>query len=416
MPRIHIHFRYCAHTALFWFATALPLSMLVRYFLGSGLDLFQVGIVMAIASISVVVSEVPTGVLADRIGRVKTYTLANLFATATLCVLLVARNFPGFAIGMAIFGFGRALSSGSLEAWYVDEMHRTEPGKDIQPRLATAGVVASIAVAAGTFGGGALASLFRTLGWPARPIAGVVALDAVIMAINGLWALGLVHRDPSAQSEGAEERTSFGSILRTATGTLRDQPVLYPLFAAGGMAFLGLNAVETFWQPTFTPFLGTDGDLAFGILLAGGFVAQALGATIAPTASRLLGRNHALTSFVSFILFGLALVAVGVAPGFVMAAVGFLLGYFALGLNSPGHMTLLNEAIPSPVRASMLSFASLVGYAGSLGGVALAWAADRFGLSVPWIAAGLAVGVSSSLYLAISPRKDGQPRAVETLE
>ena len=107
----------------------------------------------------------------------------------------------------------------------------------------------------------------------------------------------------------------------------------------------------------------------------------------------------ALTSALAGFLFGFDTIVIS-------GAAGFLLAYLALGLNEAGHQTLLNGAIPSRVRATMLSFASLTSYLGAIGGVGLAWAANRYDLSVAWIAGGLFVGVSSLLYRVARSRKD----------
>ena len=51
--------------SLFWLATALPISLLILLAQARGLDLFQVGIVMGLYSLTIVLLEVPTGGLAD---------------------------------------------------------------------------------------------------------------------------------------------------------------------------------------------------------------------------------------------------------------------------------------------------------------------------------------------------------------
>ena len=72
----HIQRVYYVILAFFWFSTALPLALLVLIHQTRGLDLFNVGILMGTYSLTIVFLEVPTGGLADAVGRKKVTQIA----------------------------------------------------------------------------------------------------------------------------------------------------------------------------------------------------------------------------------------------------------------------------------------------------------------------------------------------------
>ena len=74
--------------------------------------------------------------------------------------MLLAFSFEGFLLAMILNGIGRALSSGALDAWFVDSLQTAEPDIDIQPPLAQAGTVTLLALGLGTLIGGFLAGTF----------------------------------------------------------------------------------------------------------------------------------------------------------------------------------------------------------------------------------------------------------------
>src|SRR5690606_6589216 len=78
------------------------------------------------------------------------------------------------------FGVSRALSSGALEAWFIDALQAADPDVDLQPALAGAGAWNLAALAAGTFVGSALPGLFASL--PQHPMAVLTPPSVTLVA------------------------------------------------------------------------------------------------------------------------------------------------------------------------------------------------------------------------------------------
>ena len=77
----HIERTYRLLLSLSWFATGLPMAVGFLLAQARGLDLFELGLVLAAYSLTIVLLEVPTGGLADTVGPVS-YTHLTLPTTS----------------------------------------------------------------------------------------------------------------------------------------------------------------------------------------------------------------------------------------------------------------------------------------------------------------------------------------------
>src|SRR5512135_2265850 len=154
---------YYLITALFWLGVALPLAMTILLARARGLNLFEIGLVVGVYSLTIVLLEVPTGGLADVVGRKRVATLAyGCIALASL-TFLFAFSLPVFLLAFVLNGIGRALSSGALDAWFVDALQAAGPDVDLQPELARANTVALLALGGGALLGGLIPQVFAGL-------------------------------------------------------------------------------------------------------------------------------------------------------------------------------------------------------------------------------------------------------------
>src|SRR6185503_12791957 len=64
-----------------------------------------------------------------------------------------------FAAAVGLLAAGRALISGSLEAWFVDALRQLDPVAPLATGLSRGTAAEGIAMAAGALGGGALVAL-----------------------------------------------------------------------------------------------------------------------------------------------------------------------------------------------------------------------------------------------------------------
>jgi len=148
---------------LYWFANSLPLALLILLLQSRGLDLMQASLLFGINAITVVLLEVPTGSLADIVGRKRVTIWAALLMIVGFSLFLTAFSFPLLLLGGVTYGASRALASGALDAWFVDTVQGFEPEVDLQPLFAKLGVMTLLGLALGTLMGGVLPLIFSNL-------------------------------------------------------------------------------------------------------------------------------------------------------------------------------------------------------------------------------------------------------------
>lgn len=94
------------------------------FLLDAGLSVAQAFAANAFFTVGQVLFEVPTGVIADTVGRRASYLLgaATLTVSTLLYVLLwqIEAGFLAWALASALLGLGFTFFSGATEAWLVD--------------------------------------------------------------------------------------------------------------------------------------------------------------------------------------------------------------------------------------------------------------------------------------------------------
>ncbi|MFC7592924.1 hypothetical protein ACFQYP_61390 [Nonomuraea antimicrobica] len=112
---------------------------------------------MTVFSVVTVSLELPTGGLADVVGRRVVLAASAAFTVAGLALMSVSTTFWMFLVSGVFKGVARALSSGPATSWYVDTLHGIEgPGADLKPGLARGGAMESVALCLGVLAGGVL--------------------------------------------------------------------------------------------------------------------------------------------------------------------------------------------------------------------------------------------------------------------
>jgi DHA1 family quinolone resistance protein-like MFS transporter len=140
MTKRRLIFVFSLNQSFHWFIIGLIIPVIALLQLEKGLNLFQIGIVAAIYGGTVILLELPTGGLADAIGRKRVYLISLVMLFLAGLIILIAWNFTTMIIGFFFWGVARTLSSGSLDAWFVDEFNRIEPEGNLQEALAKVGI------------------------------------------------------------------------------------------------------------------------------------------------------------------------------------------------------------------------------------------------------------------------------------
>jgi MFS family permease len=358
-----------------------------------GIGLADIGILMAVHGAVAVVLEVPSGAVADAVGRRRTLTAGAALMAASLTAFAFARGMALFAVAEALLAAGRAAISGSLEAWFVDARRTLDPAAALRRPLSRASAVGALGLALGALLGGVVPEV--DLGLAASGDDDVLLLYSPVLLLGA--ALALVYllsvatlvTGPGAGAAGTSpERglVAMRDVAVTAAASVRASASVRLLLTAACGLGVAIATVETLWQPRLSDLLGgaAGSTTLFGVLVAASMLATAAGSALAPRLAARVG-DEART------LYALAALAGGAtAAGLALAdapwsfAVVFVAFYGAMGVVDPLHQELLHDAVPSDARATMLSASSL---GEQLGGVTSS-------LTLPRLAAGEGIPVA----------------------
>lgn len=392
--------RYLALIGLRWLPTGLLIPIMVLLALSRGLSLTEIGIVFSLQGVVVLFLELPTGGLADALGRRPTLLLASSVGLVSLGLLTIADSVALFAAVAVLQGVYRALDSGPLESWYVDATLAADPDAEIERGLSKGASILSVAIAIGALLSGALVA------W--HPVASISALTLPLVAALGLGVVNLA----AIAILMSEVRVARG--IEAVAASVRSVPAVIGDgidILRGSRILLALVAVELFWGFSIVTYeslfpirlsevVGSTDQAAalMGPAASFAWFAAAAGAAGVMVVSRRIGvaRSAALLRIVQ----GATVVAMGLVAGPIGVLVAYLACYLAHGASNPMHSTLLHREVDGPRRTTLLSINSMVAQpAGAIGGIVLAGLADATSISLAMIVGGVICAVAAPLYI-----------------
>jgi len=386
-----------------WFPVGLTIGVTTLLALERGMSLTQLGVIFATQGFVVLGLELPTGGLADAIGRRPVLIVSALVAFAAGLVFISAHTFGAFVVALVLQGVFRALDSGPLEAWYVDTAHADDPAVKVETTLARAGTVLGVSIAAGALVSGALVA------W--NPVASMTALELPYWVALGLYAANIVAIAALMREDRTHvDSTGLGRALRSArevpgvvVGGIRllsSSTVLRALVLVEVFWAVGMIAFETFMPVRLSELVGSEtrAGALMGPVSAAAWGLFAVGSTAAGLASRRIG--VAWTALLARFLNGALVVVMGLMTGPVGLITAFLLTYTLHGVGGPMHNTLLHRQAAARNRTTVLSMDSMVANASySLGLLALGPLAQHTSTALAIIVAGAFSIIGAALYL-----------------
>jgi MFS family permease len=366
---------YVGLTFLSTLAASFIWGINTLFLLDAGLSVTGAFAANAFFTAGQVLFEIPTGVVADVLGRRASYLLgsATLFVSTLLYLLLWRLHGPfwSWALASMLLGLGFTFFSGATEAWLVDGLKFTNYRGTLEAAFAKGQMATGIAMLAGTLSGGFIAQA-TNLGVPYLLRSATLGLTFAV-AFFAMRDVGFTPK--TSGSIPCEIRRILQSSLQHG---LRNAPVRWLMLAAPFTTGVGIYAFYAM-QPYLLELYGRSGSYAVAglaaALVAG---AQIVGGALVPYAGRIFGGRTTLL-LAGSVTSTAALALIGLAPNFAAALA--LMGLWALvfAATTPVRQAFINGLIPSGERATVLSSYSLLGSSGGvvvqpvLGRVADAW-------------------------------------------
>ena len=381
------------------------------FLLDAGLSNLEAFAANAFFTVGMVVFEVPTGIVADTVGRRASYLLGTVTLTVTtlLYVLLWELNAPfwQWAVVSMLLGLGFTFFSGAVEAWLVDALQATGFTGSLDSVFAKGQVVSGVAMLTGSVAGGYIAQL-TSLGVP------FLLRGAVLVVMFGL-AFAVMRDVGFTPRRGGRLTAEMGAIARASVEHGWRVPavkwIMLSSVFTGGVGFYVFYAL----QPYLLELVGKPE--AYGIAgLVAAIVAGAdiVGGLAAPWIRRLFNRRTSALLAAE----AAGTVTLGLIGAFehFWVVLGLIVAWSLLASAAlPIRRAYLNGMIPSAQRATILSFDSLLG---SSGGVAvqpaLGRAADVWGYATSYVL-GAAISAFALPFIALSRRRNEPADTAKTM-
>jgi MFS family permease len=346
--------RYDRNIPRFYLFTALTALQLwmpiwIVFFRQRGLTLDQIGTLELVGIGLLALAEIPTGIVADNLGRRTSLVIGAILQGATLLGLLAEVLSPVFLLAYAVWGVSFSFVSGAADALVYDSLRADGRSEDFTHVSSRYAMVGQAAGGIGAILGGLLAVHDPRLCF-------VITAAACFVATG----VALSLREPpfidTAETERAGFRGTLVAGLRIASGHPRVRAILVvgaiiSLFTI----LLSMTALQPYGEAIGIPVW------AFGGLLLGIRLFTLVGSSLAP---RLAARfpQERLIVVATMVIAGAYLIL-------WWRSAWPALAFFAVAAASaaaiqPLLSAMLNDAIPSAQRATIISLQSLIAMLG----------------------------------------------------
>jgi MFS family permease len=379
------------------------------FLLDAGLTNLEAFAANAFFSAGMVLFEVPTGIVADTIGRRMSYLLGTVtLAASTLFYVLlwqIEAPFWEWAIASTLLGLGFTFFSGAVEAWLVDALAATGFTGEIETVFGRGQIVTGAGMLTGSVAGGFIAAQV-SLGAP-------FVLRGAVLAVMFVVAFRMMHDVGFTPEKGGRPLTEMRKIAEASIEYGWRVPAVKWLTVealfVGGVGIYGFYAL----QPYLLELYGDpEAYQIAGLVAAVVAGAQILGGMAAPRIRRLFKRRTSAL-LVTATLSAASLAVMGAIESFAVVIAAVVVWGLLFAATMPIRQAYLNGLIPSRQRATILSFDSMMT---STGGVwtqpALGRAADAWGYAPSYL---VAAGISTLAlpFIALSRRQNAPADTVQ---
>ena len=340
----------CLYTNYFFSGLRITDAVWVALLAARGFSLWEIGFAEGVFHIVSLLCEVPSGMAADLLGRKKILVFGGMCVVLYNLLMAIAPNLFFICLAMGLNAFANTMFSGTFSALTYDSLKQCGKTDDYLKVSATCSQITNLTTALG--------SLASTLERFLR-FSGFYLLSAAFESIAAL-ATVLMEEPIVTETQAAREKQSLhqlpGQLVRLAKDSawaLRSTPLAARLIVSSAVISVPTYLTKMFVQQRLIE-LGWPTALLFLPLLLSGLASvlgTEVGRRVRPCSLR---RFYAVCA----LLCGGGCVLVGAAPALGCIA-GCMLVQGALEVWLLHEDRLLNDAIPSDQRATLISVDSM---------------------------------------------------------
>ena len=385
---------YYTLAGLYTLSAALIWGVNTLFLLGAGLSFFEVFLANAAFSAGMVLFEVPTGVVADTLGRRVSFLLSvTVLAITTLLYVALAEVDAGvvaFAVVSVLMGLGFTFYSGAMEAWLVDALSVAGHSGALDAVFARGQQITGAAMLVGTVGGGLLGQIDLSLPYLVRSglLVAVFAIAYAVMHDIGFTPRRVAVAElPAEVARHAREGVAYGWAQRPLRLLM-----LASFFQLGFLMWAFYAS-----QPYLLDLLSSDAVWIAGLVTAGIALSTIAGNQLVDVLSRRCGRRTTLLLGAAAVETCAAIV-LGLVSSFWAALAALLLITAATGVTSPVRQAYLHQVVPSEQRATVVSFDSMISNTGGIGGqIGLGALGESRSVGAAFVVGGIVTGCALPL-------------------
>lgn len=312
----------------------------VLYLGYKGMSLTQIGLLESIFHITGFISEIPTGAMADLIGRKRLIVLGRVIALISAVIMLYSNSFWGFGLGFVLSAWGYNMNSGSEEALLYDslkELKREEEYLKINGKL---NLIIEVAQGLAVFIGGVLAEKSFSLSY-------------VCAILVGICALGISMKFKETSLIKKQERVTLVVHFKECINTLRENKILIKILIFFPAIFT-FSAIIYFYGQQYFSDLGFRKSI-IALIFLGQSMFAAVGALFCEKIEKVLKNKTSVG--ISFLI-GITIILFGMTKGIASIIVFWVVG-FLTSILQPISSNKINNLVESKQRATIISINSM---------------------------------------------------------
>jgi MFS family permease len=357
--------------AFHFFSSLIPAYVIERlYWEERGMTIQMVVYTEIIFAVTIVLLEIPTGIMADKWGRKKMLLLSALLGCTEFLLLLYATAFWHFALVVFLAGISRSAASGSENALLYDSLKLQGQEATFEKQLGRLNACGFLSAILAALSGSMLANRFglELNYW--------ISLGSALIAL--CFSIWLVEPDiagirPGASADGdCSHRAAEAEPTDNCSPAAGDIPISFKQYAAASLRFFrsdpgvcavvlsgmvtgsAMGYIEEFWQ-LYASRLGLP-VVYFGMLSAAIMLLQLPGNLLAHVLLRRFSYRTLIVGSTAIFTAGFTCIA-GSRDTIGLAAM--LTICLCSGLMVPLTTGYLHHRTESSMRATIASFQSL---------------------------------------------------------
>lgn len=318
----------------------IPIMILFLQF--SKLSYTEIFILYAIESTVVFIMEIPSGILADRLGKKFILILSRSFLVPAYLLFYFADNFILFLSAMVFLGLNKAFKSGTHKAFIYDYLKQNNSTVSPSEVFGKGKFWGRMGEALSSLIGGFIAVQFGY-----NTVFLFTLFPTLLNILNALTYEKI--------RENSDHRSnSYSGMIRHLAGALkevRDNRIVLKLIVNSSIFMICAETVEIYFQPYL---VNVNIPLQwFGIIYTSIFILTAFGSRYAYLLEKKISRAM-LTNITGWLgFFPLLLLGLNINSPFIIVLFFFV--FFLRHIRRPAITTEINDNISSDNRATILS-------------------------------------------------------------